>query len=883
MSDTNHPQHAVVKGRGTLWLVWLIPLVALVMAGSLIYKHYADKGTDIVVTFNSGKGLEVDKTPLLYQGIKIGKVTHIAIDPDDLYKIRATITVTPKAAPYVTRKGTKFIKVEPKISLTEVTGLETILSGVYIDLYPAGRSKKEILSKPLQYDFAGMDHYPPKRYEKGLYLTLQSNKAVIKLNAPVLYKDFIVGKVIDKRLEGTTILYTVYIDKRYEDLINAGTKFWKMSGLEIQANLAGVKVKMDSLATLLAGGVAFKTPEGNFAKEPKARYTLYDSELDTHLDEGIITIVADKAYNVDPSFSGVMYKGFKVGKIVSLRYDTAKSQTIFKIKLARKFRHLANTKAWFWIVRPIVGIREIKGLDAVLTGPYIAFDTQDVEAPRKERFTLHENPIPLKGRKIRLKAVHAESLKSGTAIFFRDIPIGQITKVRLIPGKKSIDVEATIFEKYTDFLNDSSMFYVKSGVEMDLSLREVHIQSGSLETLVLGGVAMVTPDTKAPRKKRDFFIYKDYKTYKMARYLRSGGATYHILMHELGSLNKGAPVLYKKLKAGEVIGYRYVPSKDLIDVTVYIEKTFRNRINASTRFKNVSGVELKMNFPDLKVKMGSLETLIAGGLLFETPDAKAPAVRPGHRFRLFDEAAEEAMFYTAFELWMPDAQGVKTGTRLLYRDFPVGKVESLALLNNMVKARVLIEKRYAHLLHSDSVFWLKTFQADLDGVKNVENAVTGPSIVLTPGLKKDRSDSFVLSPAPPPPTFGKRGLRIVLEADRRSSLDVGSPLYYRQVPIGEVESWELSEDATTVRVTAFVEPRYAHLVRANARFYIAGAFGMDISLMGVKVRTETLKTMVSGGIGMAVPDEPGPIVENGHRFRLFNEPKDAWMRWKPKL
>ncbi|WP_457598515.1 MlaD family protein [Hydrogenimonas sp.] len=883
MADPTHPQHAVVKGRGTLWLVWLIPLVALVMAGSLIYKHYADKGVEIVVTFNSGKGLEVDKTPLLYQGIKIGKVTHIAIDPDDLYKIRATITVGPKAAKYVTRKGTKFIKVEPKISITEVTGLETILSGVYIDLYPAGRSKQEILSKPLQFTFDGLDHYPPKRYEKGLYLTLKTDKASVNVGAPVLYKSFIVGKVIDRRLEKGEILYTIFVEQGYENLINAGSKFWKINGVDLQANLAGVKIKMESLATLLAGGIAFETPEGNYAKKPRERYTLYDSRLDTKLDQNVITIIADKAYNVDPAFSGVMYKGFKVGKILSLRYDTEKSQTIFKIKLDNRFSHLANEKAWFWIVRPVLSIREVKGLDAVLTGPYIAFDTQAVDAPRKDRFKLHDQPIPLKGRTIHLSAIHAESIKSGTAIFFKDIPVGQITRVRLLPGKKGIDAEAVIFEKYKEFLNDSSMFYVKSGIEVDMSLTQMHIDSGSLETLVIGGVSMVTPRRNAPAKKERFFLYKDHKTFKKARYLRSGGSEYTVRMSELGSLSAGSPVLYKKLKAGEVVSYRYIPEADAIDVKIYIEKAFKSRINASTLFKNLSGIELKMNFPELKIKVGSVESLLAGGLTFETPTPEAPPVKQGHRFRLYDEKASEARLYTPFTLWMDQTHGIKAGTRLLYKDFPIGKVKHLSLLNNMVKADMLIEKRHAFRLRSDSIFWLKTFQADLDGVKNVENAITGPSVVLTPGLEKERTDSFILSPTPPPPTFGKRGLRVRLEADRRSSLDVGSPVYYRQVPIGEVESWVLSDDATTVLITAYIEPRYAHLVRSNARFYIAGAFGMDISLMGVKVRTETLKTMVSGGIGMAVPDKPGPIVENGHTFRLYNEPREAWTHWKPKL
>ena len=883
MSDTTPKHHAVERGRGTLWLVWIIPLVALLMAGWLIYKHYAEKGTEIVVVFGSGKGLEVDKTPLIYQGIKIGTVTDISIDPKDLYKVRATITVDPRAAPYVTRKGTKFIKVEPKISITEISGLDTILSGVYIDLYPAGRSKKEILAKPLQHRFTGLDHYPPKRYEKGLYLTLESIKASVSLGAPVLYKSFIVGKVIDKRLENKKVLYSIFIEKEYEDLINGDTKFWKINGVEMQANLAGVKVKMDSLATLLAGGVAFKTPEGSVEKKPKERYALYESELDTHLEDDTITIVADKAYNVDPNFSSVMYKGFKVGKIVSLRYDTEKSQTVFKIKLSKKFIHLANEKAWFWIVRPILNIREVKGLDAVLTGPYIAFDTTDMKAKRAHKFELHDEPIPLKGKHIHLKAAYAESLRSGTAIFFKDIPIGQITKINLVPGSKTIDIDAVVFDKFTKFLNDSSMFYVKSGFEIDVSLHDIHIDSGSLETMVVGGISMVTLDKDAPDTKKKFFLYKDFKTFKQARYLVSGGSLYHIEMAELGSLSKGSPVLYKKLKAGEVISYKYLPEHDTIDVVVFIEKDFKKLINTSTRFKNVSGLEFEMNFPDLKLKMASMETLLSGGLIFETVDPNAPKVKSGHHFRLFDESLLKKDRYATFELWLSETHGIKKGTRLLYKDFPIGRVESLTLKNNILKADVLIEKPYAHLLHSDTKIWLKEFRMDIDGVKNVENAVTGPAIAITPGLAKDRAASFVLSQTPPPPTYGKTGLRVVLQGDRRSSLGVGSPLYYRQVPIGQVESWVLSDDATHVDITLFIEPRYAHLVRENAKFYMAGAIGMEVNLLGVKVKTETLKTMISGGIGMAVPENPGNVVEDGHVYPLFNEAEDVWLTWKPKL
>jgi len=880
--DKSHAHRAVEKERGTLWLVWLVPLAAMLMAGWLIYQHYLDKGVEIVVTFESGKGLEAGKTPLIYQGIKIGTVSKVRIDDNDLYKVRAIITVDPKAAPYVTRKGTKFIKVEPKVSLTEITGLDTILTGVYIDLYPAGRSKKEILSKPERYHFKGMEHYPPKRYEKGLYITLKAEEAGVSLNAPVLYKGFIVGKVVDKHLKNRRLYYTAFIEDRYRSLVNSSTKFWKIDGVDLRASLAGVKVKMDSLATLMAGGIGFETPDFNATAKPKESYTLFPSKLDTDLSSDTVTLIADKAYNIDPAFSSVIYKGFKVGKIVSLRYDPDACKTIFQIRFSKPFAHLANEKAWFWIVRPVIGIRQIKGLDAVVSGPYIAVDTHTLSAPPKHRFQLHEDPMPVKGETIHLSAVHAESLKEGTAIFYKDIPIGQINKIALLPGKKSLDVTAVIYDKFRKFLNDSSMFYVKSGVEVEADLTDIHINSGSLETLVVGGVSMVTLRQNAPRTKKRFFLYKDYKTFKKARYLKSGGARYHVVMKALGSLSKGSPVLYKKMKAGEVIGYRYLPKKDAVDVMIFVQKEFKQRINLSTRFENVSGVELKVNFPDLTLKADSLKSIIAGGLRFSTPDPKAKPAKEGHTFTLYTPQTEEKERYATFEVWSPERHDIHEGTPLLYKGFAVGKVKRVTLANNIIRFDMLIQKAYARLLRPDSKIWLKTFQANLEGVKNSDTLLKGPALVITPGRAEGKEHSYLLSP-PPAPTYGKPGLRVTLQGDRLSSLSPGAPVYYRQVPIGAVESYRLSDDGQYVLINIYIQPRYAHLVRQKSHFFIAGALGMDVGLTGIKIKTETLETLIRGGIGLAVPQNPGPVAEEGTLFRLYNEPKKKWLAWRPSL
>ncbi|BDY12089.1 MlaD family protein [Hydrogenimonas cancrithermarum] len=884
MNDTKHEiPHAVQKGRGTLWLVWLIPLVALGMTAWLIYKHYAEMGTDVVVVFENGNGLEVDKTPLLYKGIKIGRVSGVTVDRNDLFKVDVTITVDPDAVALVARKGTHFIKVEPHVSMTEISGLDTIISGVYVDLYPAAVSKEKILRLPKAYRFEGDTKYPPKRYDKGFYLTLRAEKGSVSINAPVLFNHFVVGKVIDKRLVGGDVVYTLFIEDQYRSLVKQKSRFWKVSGIDVKASLSGVKVRFDSIASLLAGGIAFSSPDKAKPATSEASFRLYDSRLASRMEEDLITLTADEAYNIDPELSHIYYRGFEVGEILDVRYDAQKEKTLFTIRLDQSFRLLANEAAWFRIVRPKIGFDGIKGLSAIASGPYITFDTAKIGAPVASRFILHDEPMPLKGRHIRLLAKRAESVRAGTTVFYRNIAIGKIESVRF--GKKSerVEIDAVIAPKYADFVNDSSMFYVRSGVELDVSMHRIRFDSGSFETMVKGGIVLETPVGVSGGSKSSFVLYEDFAAYEKARYLVSGGTFFHVLMKELDALNEGAPVLYRKLKAGEVVAYDYLPEKDMIDVKLYIDRAFAGKINASTRFQNVSGLSFEMAFPDIKIETGTLESMIRGGLSFETPDPNASAVDAGHCFDIYDEEQEIARKYDRFVLWMRDGGEIKKGSPLLYKNIRIGRVEKVLLEGNMVKATVLIEKRSNHLLHSDTIFWLRNFELGVGGVQNPSAVVMGPAIALLPGREMARSDAFVLSETPPPRTYGEDGLRIELIADRKSSLKRGSPVLYRQVEIGEVESFALSDDATHVSVGCYIAPRYAHLVRKNARFYMAGALGMEVSLLGVKVQTETLATMIQGGIGMAVPDAPDEVVEEGARFKLYNEAEKEWMRWRPKL
>ncbi len=878
-SDDNFVPQAVEKGRGTLWLVWLIPFVALTMAGWMIYKYYAERGVDIVVTYDSGNGIEAGKTPLVYKGIKIGVVSDIAVDRNDLSKINVTITVDRRAAPAVMRKGNSFVKVSPKITLTEVSGLDTILSGVYIEVFPAVPDRNALLKLPVMQHFVGMDTIPAQYNGTGVYVTLKSKTGDLTVGTPVLYKKFVVGKIIKKVLDGNGLRYIAHIDHDYAWLVKEDSHFWKMSALEVKASLAQIKVSFDSLATLLTGGVSFDSPEDSpRIKHKRTVRELYDSRADVLLDRENIVLMLASNSSLRAGLSKVYYRGNEAGRVVDVRYLPKRDETKVTVRLSKSFKPLANAKAHFWIVEPKVTFQGIQGIDALTRGTYVAFDTADPFAAPKKRFVLHKDSAPVVGTTVHLKIDEAMGIREGTPVYYRDIQVGSVSKAGLDPKSGKLDVQAVVESRYAGLLNDTTMFYNRSGMEAKLSLHEAYVRSGTVASLIAGGIAFETLRFDAPSKQRTFKLYKGYEAYKKARYLSGKGRKIKLYVPELGSLSEGAPVLYKKMKAGEIMDVRYDAKADRFELTLFVAAPFSDKINASTRFVEASGLKVDVAFPQITLETGSLESILRGGVAFVTPAAEAK--KDDGTFELYDAKRTN---YTRFTLLMEQGYGLKKGSPLLYKGLPVGKVDALALKNGHVEATVLIEKAHADLLDADSWFWLETFHAGIDGVENVSAAISGPAIALRPGLAGKRSDTFALRSNPPAPTYGKAGLRIRLYADRKSSLKVGSPLLYRQVQIGQVESWQLSGDGTAVELTVYVEPQYAHMVRANAKFYNATAFGMEVNLAGVKVKTETLETMIHGGISMAVPDEPGDKVENMSSFLLYNSPQQEWLAWRPKL
>jgi paraquat-inducible protein B len=440
---------AIEKRRSTSVVVWIVPLLALALAGYMLFKFYSDRGTEIIVTFKDGSGLLERKTLLKYKGIIIGHITKIKLHPDDISMVDVSISVNNHAISAVGREGNEFWKVKPKVSLTEVSGLETIMGGLYIEIFPAKKTFEELYKLPEKFNFIASQHKPFDQLSPGIKLMLKDKEGRFALDTPIIYKKFIVGSIVERELKSDGVKYIVHIKEKYKHLIKTNTRFWGLSSVDFKASMAGVKLKIDSLATLIAGGITFDSYESNtsqacFEMDNIPEFQLYENKKAIEYDKDIITLIGDKAYNLDPDLSAIYYKGVEAGVIDSVKYNPKNDSTLINIRLKKNFSNLVKDRAYFWIVEPRFSLKGISGLDAIAKGPYITFIPYKGDINKNANFSLHVKPPQNDGKLIYLHAKEIGGLRVGSGVFYNDIEVGYIQKISLSKDKKSIDLNAVI-------------------------------------------------------------------------------------------------------------------------------------------------------------------------------------------------------------------------------------------------------------------------------------------------------------------------------------------------------------------------------------------------------------------------------------------------------
>ncbi len=313
----------VPTGRARLSYVWLVPIAALIISLAVAWQSYSGRGPVILVEFDEAAGIQAGETKLKYRELDVGTVETVSFS-EDLSKVVAHVRLDKEIAPFVD-SASQFWVVKPRVTTRGVSGLQTVLSGVYIE----GSWDAEI-GNPAQ-RFTGLDEAPASVFgAEGLRLVLRAKDGnQISTGTPILFKGVDVGRVENPRLApgGDAVLFDAFIEAPHDQLITTATRFWDASGFSFSFGSGGARIDVESLASLVGGGVSFDTLVSGGRSPTQGRvYALFENEDAVRNDlfsgpagnEIPYAITFAGTVNGLTSGAPVEFRGIKVGEVTNL-------------------------------------------------------------------------------------------------------------------------------------------------------------------------------------------------------------------------------------------------------------------------------------------------------------------------------------------------------------------------------------------------------------------------------------------------------------------------------------------------------------------------------------------------------------------------------------
>ncbi|MEI1726820.1 MlaD family protein [Acinetobacter baumannii] len=275
VNDLPEPQEK--KSRWKPLLIWLIPLVALLIALSLAIKALLSHGPTIDVSFRTAEGLVAGKTTVRYKQVDIGVVRQIDLSEDRSHVI-ARIDLRKDASNFAA-KDSRFWVVRPRIGTSGVSGIDTLLSGSYIEV-DGGKSPEKKL------EFTGLEIPPVITSDvPGKEFFLKADDlGSLDIGSPIYYRRINVGQITAYKLsdDGKSVELQTFIRAPYDKFVTTDTRFWQASGIDVTLNASGFNLDTQSLASIVAGGIAFGIPQSSRATTAAnhSRFNLWDSKTE---------------------------------------------------------------------------------------------------------------------------------------------------------------------------------------------------------------------------------------------------------------------------------------------------------------------------------------------------------------------------------------------------------------------------------------------------------------------------------------------------------------------------------------------------------------------------------------------------------------------------
>lgn len=325
--DLNNLPQATAKPKKKMRfsVVWIIPILAALVGLGIAIQQILSQGPTITITFKQAEGVEAGKTLVKYKDVSIGRVETVELSKD-YTKVVVTAKINKSAAGLIVEDA-KFWVEQPRVTLSGVSGIGTLLSGNHIGL-EVGKSTKA------RRQFIGIEAAPQITIDQpGRQFVLQSDTlGSVGIGSPLYYRRLNVGRVIgyDLAKDGRSIDIKVFVNAPYDKYVTPQTRFWHASGIDFSLGANGLSVQTQSVVSMLVGGISFETfalvPDATPAAEDAA-FKLYGNYAAAAKEPD--TVVTDYVLFFQESLRGlsvgapVTYLGLPVGEVtrVGLEYN----------------------------------------------------------------------------------------------------------------------------------------------------------------------------------------------------------------------------------------------------------------------------------------------------------------------------------------------------------------------------------------------------------------------------------------------------------------------------------------------------------------------------------------------------------------------------------
>ncbi|ELK3677491.1 MCE family protein [Vibrio fluvialis] len=852
--------------------LWILPILTMILAGWLVVKAIHDAGDRIQIYFSDAQGLVAGRTTIRYQGLEVGMVRDIKLS-SDLNSIYVEADVYPEATRLLSA-DTRFWLVKPTASLSGVSGLDALVSGNYIAIQPGSNIDGQS-DHPDEYH--ALDSAPSDLLaNSGLTISLKaSDLGGISIGSQIVYKKIPIGEVYSYQLDKSakSVIIQASIKNEYRHIITSESRFWNVSGVGTTVGFDGIDVRLESLSALIGGSIAVDSPDGGEPVEQNTQFRLY-RDLKT-AGRGIpVKIDLPDNNNINPSGAPIIYRGIEIGQITNLQLNNDKIVASAAVQPA--FSDLLNSGSHFVLEEAKVSLTGVENLANLVKGNFLTLvpgegdRARHFTAVRKAEFSQEQS------RSVALKLIAESSfgLEKDAQILYRGVAVGSVTAVKLAADKVEFDV--LIDKQYASLVRSQSRFYVTGSASAALTESGLSVSIPPAKQLLTGSISFVSEGSE--KTQQSYRLYQNQSLAEIAKYNQSGSQTLQLFAPELPPVNAGSPLLYRNLKVGTVSSFKLTQSGVVIEAK--IENQYKHLITSQTVFWSRSGVEVNASLSGVSIKAAPLQTLIQGGIEFD--NINGVENKQGELWKLYPDYQQAQKYGEEIMLVAQGNTGITIGTPIKYNGVQVGEITDVLpdFSSPQVRFKARIQPTYApYITKAGSVFWLAEAKVGLKGVSNLQNLIS-KAIEVKPGSGK-ATKQFTLSAMP----YQAKGITFSLQSETRGSIDVGTPVLYRDIEVGRVTDIRLGNFADRVISTIEIESKYAYLVRENSLFWNTSGLDVSIGLSGANVKAGTLDSIVRGGITFATPEQKQltAAAKAGQSFYLYPTPQEEWKKWRTAI